>query len=186
MSFPGIRLSILLFALAVVPLRSASAHGSGAISLSSKQSSPGSAITIFGAEFAHNSSVRLELRSILETVVFGRVQTSAKGTFQQIVTIPAGSKPGQYAIVAVAPDGDVAAQATLMIADVATAQETHPGMHDMPGMQGMGGAHATADMMDVPIPITPWGWVVIAVIVLVSAATGVWLLRTGRPMLGSA
>jgi hypothetical protein len=182
MSFPGIRSNILLFALAVVPLRSASAHGSGAISLSSKQSAPGSAITIFGTEFANNSSVRLELRSILETVVFGRVQTSAKGTFQQLVTIPAGSKPGQYAIVAVAPDGDVTAQATLMIAYVATAQETHPGMHDMPGMQGMGGAHATADMMDVPIPITPWGWTVIAVIVLVSAATGVWLLRAGRPM----
>jgi hypothetical protein len=69
----------------------------------------------------------------------------------------------------------------LMIADVGAAQETHPGMHDMPGMQGMGGAHATAEMMDVPIPITSWGWAVIAVIVLASAATGVWLLRAGRP-----
>lgn len=180
MRFRGIRSSILLFALGAVPLRNASAHGSGAISLSSKQSSPGSTITIFGAEFAHNSSVRLELRSILETVVFGRVQTSAKGTFQQIVTIPATSKPGQYSIVAVAPDGDVAAQATLIIAQVAAAEETHPGMHDMPGMQGMGGPHASAEMMDVPIPITGWGWAVITAIVVASAATGAWLLRTER------
>jgi len=181
MNSRGIPLRILLLVLALFPLRNASAHGTGAISLSSKQSSPGLTITIFGTEFVHNSSVRLELRSILEKVVFGRVQTGAKGTFQQIVTIPANSKPGQYTIVAVAPDGDVAAQATLMIADVAAAQETHPGMHDMPGMQGMGGAHATAEMMDVPIPITPWGWAIIAVIVLVSAVMGVWLLRGGQP-----
>ncbi len=180
MNSRGIRFRILILALGVFPFRSASAHGTGAISLSSKQSSPGLTITIFGTEFVHNSSVRLELRSILEKVVFGRVQTSAKGTFQQTVTIPANSRPGQYTIVAVAPDGDVAAQATLMIADVAAAQETHPGMHDMPGMQGMGGAHATAEMMDVPIPITPWGWAVIAVVVLISAATGVRLLRAGQ------
>ena len=181
MNSRGIRLGILFLVLAALPLGSAFAHGGGAISLSAKQSFPGATMTVFGTEFARNSSVRLELRSILESYVFGRVQTSAKGTFQQIVTIPAGSKPGQYTIVAVAPDGDVAAQATLMIADLVTDQETHPGMHDMPGMQGMGGAHATADMMDVPIPITPWGWAVIAVIVLFSAVAGVWLLRAGRP-----
>ena len=183
---PGIRIRILLLFLILFPLRGAFAHGTGAISLSSKQSSPGATITIFGAEFAHNSSVRLELRSILDKVVFGRVQTSAKGTFQQVVTIPATSKPGQYSIVAVAPDGDVAAQTTLMIAEAAAAaaataaDETHPGMHDMPGMQGMGGPHATGEMMDVPIPITPSGWAVITAIVVVSAATGIWLLRSGR------
>ena len=183
MSFRGIRSGILLFALAVAPVRNASAHGSGAISLSSKQSAPGSTITIFGTEFAHNSSVRLELRSILDNVVFGRVQTSAKGTFQQIVTIPATSRPGQYSIVAVVPDGDVAAQATLMISLTSTAEEVHPGMHDMPGMQGMGGPHASGEMMDVPIPITPWGWAVIAVIVVLCAAMGVWLLQGGRQFL---
>ena len=174
-----IRLRIFLLGLALFPLRSAFAHGTGAISLSSKQSSPGLTITVFGTEFLHNSSVRLELRSILEKVVFGRVQTSAKGTFQQSVTIPSNSKPGQYTIVAVAPDGDVAAQATLMIAEVPVAGEIHPGMHDMPGMQGMGGPHATGEMMDVPIPITPWGWAVITAIVVVSAAMGIRLLRTG-------
>ena len=177
---PGIRIRILLLVLILFPLRNAFAHGTGAISLSSKQSSPGGTMTVFGAEFAHNSSVRLELRSILDKVVFGRVQTSAKGTFQQIVTIPTNSKPGQYSIVAVAPDGDVAAQATLIISEAAAAEETHPGMHDMPGMQGMGGPHATGEMMDVPIPITPSGWAVITAIVVASAATGIWLLRSGR------
>ena len=176
-----IRLGILLVALVVFPLRNAFAHGSGALSLSSKQASPGATITIFGTEFAHNSSVRIELRSILDKVVFGRVQTSAKGTFQQVVTIPANSKPGQYSIVAVAPDGDVAAQATLMIGEAVASQEAHPGMHDMPGMQGMGGPHATREMMEVEIPITPSGWAVIAAIVVGSAAAGIWLLRSGRP-----
>ena len=180
MNSRGIRLRILLLVLAVLPFRSAFAHGTGAISLSSKQSSPGGTITIFGTEFAHNSSVRLELRGVLASQVFGRVQTSAKGTFQQIVTIPAGSKLGQYTIVAVAPDGDVVAQATLMLSEAAVAEVTHPGMHDMPGMQGMGGPHASAEMMNVPIPITPSGWAVITVIVVASAAAGVWLLRVGR------
>jgi len=175
----GIRFSILLFALAVFPFRSAFAHGTGAISLSSKQSAAGGTITIFGTKFAANSSVRLELRGVLQSNVFGRVQTSAKGTFQQIVTIPATSKPGQYTIVAVAPDGDVTARAMLMISETAAAEETRPGMHDMPGMQGMGGPHATAEMMDVPIPITAWGWGVITAIVVASAVTGAWLLRTG-------
>ena len=180
MNSRGIRLGILLLALVVVPSRNAFAHGTGAIALSSKQTSPGETITIFGTEFAHNSSVRLELRSILDKVVFGRVQTSGKGTFQQVVTIPPNSKPGQYSIVAVAPDGDVAAQATLMIAEAAVTQVAHPGMHDMPGMQGMGGPHATREMMEVEIPITPSGWAVIAAIVVGSAAAGIWLLRSGR------
>jgi hypothetical protein len=174
-------LGILLVALVALPPRIAFAHGTGVLSLSSKQAFPGATITIFGAEFAHSSSVRLELRGILNKVVFGRVQTSGKGTFQQIVTIPANSKPGQYSIVAVAPDGDVAAQATLMIGETLASQETHPGMHDMPGMQGMGGPHATREMMEVEIPITPSGWAVIAAIVVGSAAAGIWLLRSGRP-----
>lgn len=180
MNSRGIRPGILLVALMVFPLHGAFAHGTGALALSSKQTSPGATITIFGTEFPPNSSVRLELRSILDKVVFGRVQASGKGTFQQVVTIPANSKPGQYNIVAVAPDGDVAAQATLMIAEAVGSQETHPGMHDMPGMQGMGGPHATREMMEVEIPITPSGWAVIAAIVAGSAAGGIWLLRTGR------
>ena len=181
MNSRGIRPAILLVALMAFPLNGAFAHGTGAIALSSKQTSPGVTITIFGTEFAPNSSVRLELRSILDKVVFGRVRTSGKGTFQQVVTIPANSKPGQYSIVAVAPDGDVAAQATLIIAEAAAgSQETQPGMHDMPGMQGMGGPHATREMMDVEIPTTPSGWAVIAAIVGASAAGGIWLLRAGR------
>lgn len=176
----GILLGVLLIPLILFPPRDAFAHGTGALSLSSKQTSPGATITIFGTEFAHNSSVRLELRGILDKVVFGRVQTSGKGTFQQVVTIPANSKPGQFSIVAVAPDGDVAAQATLMIGAAVAPQETHPGMHDMPGMQGMAGPHATREMMEVEIPITPSGWAVIAAIVLSSAAAGIWLLRSGR------
>jgi hypothetical protein len=176
----GIRSGILFVVLVIMPLHNAFAHGTGALALSSKQTSPGATITIFGTEFAHNSSVRLELRSILDKVVFGRVQTSGKGTFQQVVTIPANSKPSQYSIVAVAPDGDVAAQATLMIGEAAASQDTHPGMHDMPGMQGMGGPHATREMMEVEIPITPSGWAVIAAIVVGSATAGISLLRTGR------
>jgi hypothetical protein len=162
------------------PFNRAFAHGTGAISLSTKQAAPGSSLMIRGTDFAKGSSVRLELRGVLDSFVFGRVQTSTKGTFQQSVTLPAGTKAGQYTVVALAPDGDVAAQATLMIAGSNVADDSHPGMHDMPGIQGMGGPHATAEMMDVAIPITALGWGVITAIILASAATGVWLLRSGR------
>lgn len=175
-----IRLALLLVALGGFPLQNAVAHSTGAISLSSKQVSAGMTITVFGKEFARNSPVRLELRGILDKVAFGMVQTNARGIFQQVVTIPANSKAGQYNVVAVAPDGDVVAQATLLIAAAAVPQATDTGMQDMPGMQGMGGPRATAEMMNVQIPITPAGWAVIAAIVLTSATSGVWLLRSRR------
>lgn len=186
MSIRGIPSSILLCALALFPIHSAFAHGTGAIVLSTKLSYPGGTVTVRGTEFAKNSSVRLELRGVLANQVFGRVQTSAKGTFEQVVTVPAASKPGQYSIVAVAPDGDVVAQAILMLSEAPAAAGTQTGMPDMPGMPGMpgmpatGGAHATGEMMEVAIPTTASGWAVITAIIVLSAATGVWLLRSGR------
>lgn len=180
MSTRSISSTALLVALALFPLRSASPHGTGAIALSTKQASPGGTVTVSGKEFAPNSSTRLELRGVLASQVFGRVQTSAKGTFEQVVTIPAASKPGQYSIVAVAPDGDVAASATLMISAAPAAGQGMQGMPGMAGMEGMDGPHVSAEMMDVPIPITTSGWIVIAAIVIASAATGIWLLRSGR------
>lgn len=182
MKFRSKQLSILLLAIAVLPFRGAFAHGTGAIKLSTKQSSAGATVTVLGSEFAKNSSVRLELRGVLATQVFGRVATGPNGSFQQVVTIPAATKTGQYSIVAVAPDGDVVADATLMIADAASVSSatSAPGpMMSMPGMQGTMAAHATAEKMTVPIPITTMGWSVIASIIGVSAAAGIWLLRSG-------
>lgn len=178
----GRQLQILALVAALLPLRAAFAHGTGALKLSTKQSSAGATITVLGSEFAKNSSVRLELRGVLATQVFGRVATGQNGTFQHVVTIPAGTKPGQYSIVAVAPDDDVAAEATLMIIEAAAASGSagSPGtMMNRPGMQGMMAAHATAEKMDVPIPITAMGWSVIVTIIGVAAASGIWLLRSG-------
>lgn len=180
MSTRSISSIALLVALALVPLRSASSHGTGAIVLSTKQASQGATVTVSGKEFVPNSSLRLELRGVLANQVFGRVQTSAKGTFEQVVTIPAGSKPGQYSIVAVGADGDVNASATLMIFAAAAAGQDMQGMPGMAGMQGMDGSQPSAEMMDVPIPITAAGWAVIAMTVIASAATGILLLRSGR------
>ena len=182
MNFRIKQLSILVLVAAALPVRGAFAHGTGAIKLSTKQSAAGATVTVLGSEFNKNSSVRLELRGVLATQVFGRVATGPNGTFQQVVTIPVGTKPGQYSIVAVAPDGDVVADATLMIADATAASSATPAsgpMMNIPGMQGMMAAHATAEKMKVPIPITTMGWSVIATIIVVSAAAGISLLRSG-------
>lgn len=174
MSCRTIASTALVVAVALSPFDSALAHGSGALALSTKQSSPGATVTVSGREFPANSFVRLELRGVMASQVFGRVSTGPKGVFQQVVTVPVDSKPGQYSIVAVGPDGDVAATATLMIMNAAAMGQ------GMQGMQGMAGTRPTGEQMDVPIPTTSWGWSVIAMVIVASAGGGVWLLRTGR------
>lgn len=172
------RLLLSTAALALISASTVSAHGKGTIVLSVQQVSPGSPLVVRGAKLGNNSSVRLELRGAMDTYNFGRVQTDSAGNFQRSFTVPAGSRPGQYTVAAVAADGDVSAQADLAIVGVLEPVDAHPGMHDIPGMSGMGGAHATAEMMPIPLSVTIAGRVVIISIILLSAGIGWWLVRS--------
>ena len=167
----------------VTGVPSAFAHETGVITLSAKQLPAGSELIIRGAKLSKGGSVRLELRGALKTFSFGRVRTDTAGAFEQRVTIPADAKPGEYKVVAVAPDGDVTARAELVVTAAsaptsAPAAGTHDmaGMHDMPGMAG-GAPHATAEAMKVPVSTTPGSWVVIIATIIASGAGGMALLR---------
>ena len=170
----------------VTGVPSAFAHETGVITLSAKQLPAGSELIIRGAKLSKGGSVRLELRGALKTFSFGRVRTDTAGAFEQRVTIPADAKPGEYKVVAVAPDGDVTARADLVVTAapaVAAASGAPAGTHDMAGMHGMrgmegGGApRATAEPMEVPGSTAPGSWVVIIATIVASGAGGMALLR---------
>jgi hypothetical protein len=164
---------------------SAFAHEKGVITLGAKQLAPGGELVIRGAKLGKGSSVRLELRGALATFNFGRVRVDTAGKFEQRVTVPVDARPGEYKVVAVAADGDVAAEANLIVAAAVVAApattDTHARMENMPGMGATGGPHATAEAMDVPVATTPAGWLVIAASILLAALGGLVLLRGASP-----
>ena len=157
------------------------AHEKGVIILNTSAIAPGGAVVVTGSKLGRNASVRLELRGALATINFGRFNADTAGRLNQQLTIPPDLQPGQYTIAAVAADGDVSAQVDLIVTQSATAEAAHPGMHDMPGMSGMGGPHATAERMDIPISTTATGRAVIWSVILLSALGGFLLLRGSRP-----
>ena len=176
-------IALTFCALVIFLPRTLAAHEKGAIVLNTSAIAPGGSILVSGSKLGRNTSVRLELRGALSTFSFGRFYADTAGMLKQQLTIPASTRPGQYTIAAVAADGDVSAQVDLIINPTAATATTHPGMHDMPGMGGMGGAHATAEKMNIPISTTPAGRTVIWIAVLLSASAGLLLLRGTRPQI---
>ena len=166
---------------------SVGAHEKGVITLSTKQAAVGTELVINGRKMSKGASFRIELRGALRTFNFGRVPANDSGAFVMRVTLPADAAPGQYTVAAVAADGDVSAQADLVIsAAVATQDMRHPEMHNMPamagmkGMEGTNGPHATAEPMEVDVATSAGEWATIALIVIPSAIGGLLMLRHAR------
>lgn len=85
---------------------------------------------------------------------------------------------GAYKVVVVAPDGDIAAQADLVIVAAApmgvmTAEE-HAKMNTSP--MATAEPHATAELMDLDVRTTAGEWVAIVTVVVGCVAAGVLLL----------
>lgn len=160
---------LLSTVLQLVSGRELFAHGGGAISLSASKTAAGSIVTVRGEKLPANSSVRLELRGALTTVSFGRAAADAEGAFAIQVTIPADAKMGQYAVAAVAADGDVVARADLLV------EGGGNGGTSMSGMAGM--MKASAEKMDVQVETTLGGWLAIGALILISSGIGLYLLK---------
>lgn len=169
----------LVLALLLGVAAPAFAHEKGVIQLASKAVSIRGELGITGAKLPKNAELRLELRGALEQFPLGIVRTDTAGAFTATLAIPDEVGTGSYAVIALAPDGDVAARAELVV--TAAAAEAAAGMAGMEGMQMPGEApHATAEMMVVPVTTGTLEWGVIGAFVLLSFLGGAALLRDGR------
>ncbi len=179
------RRSILLLALLTGIGAVAYAHPKGTIRLARKEVAVGGELVVSGAQLSKNETLRLQLRGTLETFPLAEVRTDASGTFQARLALPQEARVGNYTVVVLAPDGDVAAQAALLVIAAAarpvagdsTAAE-HPAGHAMPntapGATDM--PHASAEMMQVQVPTSGAEWMAILAIIVASVAGGAALL----------
>jgi hypothetical protein len=179
MTVRSLLLAVGLLAASAMP---ALAHERGAIHLASRKVPVGGDIELTGERLPKNAVLKLQLRGALENYAIGDVRVSASGTFQSKLTLPPHVPAGSYTLVALAPDGDVAARAELVIA-AAPAMRGMPAGAPMPHVpQQMSAPHATAEMMALNRKTSPGEWTVILGLIAVSLAAGVALLRKAAHM----
>ena len=160
------------------------AHEKGSIRLASKQVPVGGELALRGARLPKSSTLQLQLRGTLETFPLGEIRVDAAGVAQARIALPSEARMGAYKVVVVAPDGDVAAQADLVIVAAAmpsggemTAEE-HAKMTNT-SATATAEPHASAEAMDLDVRTTPGEWAVIAAVVVACAVMGVLLLIGG-------
>lgn len=161
------------------------AHPTGSLMVRPNHASPGDTLVVRGAKLEAGALFRIELRGALRTVSLARVHADSTGAFELRVPVASDVTPGAYAVAAVASDGDVSAQADMTMGapgrgapgGVGSMPHTSE-MADMPGMANM--PMATAERMTVTVPTTGAEWTAIAIVVALSALTGLYLLRPSR------
>jgi hypothetical protein len=190
--------TIAISACLMIFANSALAHEKGAIHLASKTVSVGGELVLRGEKMPKSATIRLELRGTLETFPLPDVATTATGTFQTSVALPATVRVGTYAVVAIAADGDVVARADLVVTVAAVtdspvaptaspdstagapahdmrthgATPTSPAARDAP--------HASAEMMTLETENTGLEWTTMLVLIALSVVGGAALLRSAR------
>ncbi|HEV8362463.1 MAG TPA: hypothetical protein VGQ52_03005 [Gemmatimonadaceae bacterium] len=188
--------SIVALALLATISAPVLAHPKGTIRLASKQVGVGGELIVRGETLPKNETLRLQLRGTLETFPLAEVRTNATGAFQARLALPLEARTGNYSLVVVAPDGDVAAQAELIVVAAAApaavvaepehlpehatpkASTDHPAEHTMPNTSpnATDMPHASAEMMEVQATPSAGEWVGILAIVVASLGGGVALL----------
>ena len=178
-----VRVVAVVFALLTASVGVAVAHETGAIHLVSKELAPGGELAFAGEKLPKGATLKVELRGALNKYAIGTITTDKVGKVQARLTVPADVPNGNYTVAVLAPDGDVAARAPLVItaAPAKAMPDNMPGMSNgmegMSGMKGMTGPHATAEMLPLDQRRTPVQWAVIMAVVGASLVAGAALLR---------
>lgn len=175
---PAVMVAIVAAVLtATVPV---SAHETGAIHVASSQVPVGGSIDIRGEKLPKSQTIKLELRGILDNYPVGEVRTDTGGAFKAQLAVPPNAPVAQYTLVAIASDGDVTARTdlTIVAAGVASTAASTAASTSMPGMPGMSGEMATAELMHIDRTTTSGQWVVIYLIIGLSLAAGIFLVRS--------
>ncbi len=163
------------------------AHEEGVLRLGSNEVGIGGQLEVRGEKLPKSAALRLELRGTLETFPLAEVRTDARGLFEAKLAVPVEARAGSYTVVALAPDGDIAARAELAVvtagpavapADGMAEHEGHSAMNTSPGATEV--PHPTAEIMKLPVHTTGSELAVIVGIITLSVAGGVALLRGAR------
>ncbi|MEX2284124.1 MAG: hypothetical protein WEE89_16680 [Gemmatimonadota bacterium] len=176
----GFGWSLLL--MACLPV-TAVAHETGVIRLGAKTASAGGQLEIRGSKLTKGTEFRLELRGVMKTFTLLNVRTDTTGQFVVHLSLPADAAPGNYTVVAVAPDKDVVARADLaMTAAVPQPTSPMPVGHEGMAPSASGTPHATDAMMDLPVSTGSVEWAAITAMTALSLFGGLWLLlRRAQP-----
>jgi len=119
-----IRITPLLLVL-MWPADLARGHDEGVLTLAAPTASAGGSLSLSGEHFSAGTAYRLVLKGALRAYELGSVKASAEGTFTAALEVPESAPPGSYRLVAIAPDGDEAAEVDLELeAMPATAQSS--------------------------------------------------------------
>jgi hypothetical protein len=146
---------------------------------SSRSSVPaGAVLPLDGRDFGAGESYVLRLVGALREYELGEVEADAEGLFSIELAIPGSVRPGAYQVVAVAPDGDVAARLDLTVLE-AEAAEPEEADERPAGEAAHEGAPRVARADDMPIERSRSGleWGIIGLLIGGAGGLGLGLLK---------
>ena len=167
-------------ALLVLAAGDALAHGEATLASPSSSVTVGSTLTVTGSGFVPGEAHRLLLRGTLEEREIRTVTAGADSTFTADVELPADARPGQYRIVAVAPDGAEVAtlDLPLLAAEGGEEGEEHTASEAGSSAAAAGNASgARADEIRIERSRAGLEWGVIGLVVGLAGGLGLGLLR---------
>lgn len=151
------------------------AHGEAALESSVASVPAGGSVTLSGSLFVPGESHRLVLRGTLEDHELGEVTAAGDSTFSRTFEIPVDVRPGQYRVVAIAPDGDEVANLDLPV----LAAERTASASDGSGAAGDAPPtpQARADEIEIERSRAGLEWGVIGVVIGLAGGLGLGLVR---------
>ena len=168
-------LAVLLLAGVLV----AAVHPEAVLKSTQSKVEVGGDLPLIGEEFGDGGTFTLVLLGALNEYTLRDVEASKDGTFSLDLGIPENVRPGNYQLVAYAPDGDRVA--TLDVSVIAASPVAADEAHDDAGERDENMASgATAEEMIIQRSTTGVGWGVIGLVIGLAGGFGLALLR-GAP-----
>lgn len=174
------RIAAALLALLAFVTAEAAAHGEATLKSPVESVAAGASLTLDGDDFEPSEANRLILRGALQDYELGTASASADSTFTVQVVVPGDVRPGQYRVVAVAPDGDEVATLDMMVT-AASPAGGEGREHAEPAPAGAAHASAEARADDIVVERNRSGveWGVIGLFIGLAGGLGVGLLARG-------
>lgn len=160
------------------PTPAGAVHGEATLEASATSVAAGGTLTLRGGLFVPGEAHRLVLRGTLDDHELGTVTADADSTFTRELTIPADVRPGNYRLVAVAPDGDEVATLDLPVLEARRTQsgsgEATPAAEPTAPASS---AEARADELSIERSRAGVEWGLIGLLIGLAGGLGAGLLR---------